>query len=775
MLSYQVKAQLKTCESQVKACELQGKACESQVKACELQVKACESQVKAYKDDTSPRSIAHEKLGEVLRILRNILEKYPPLQSTELLMAAGALIQQVKGFSYEDVDANPAEFFEAIDLLALSFSSRVSEYLMGDLDSASSVVSSKTKSCDNILGLEDKSEDGKEPEGLSHEQTDAVLLRLEQGVEYALHRAKVWAKYAKDVMAYVEKRALLELEYSRNLAKLAQSMKPALKEESYLPFQSVYCTALDQDVENCANSQRTTNLIQGHKFLEVLRAHRTANPKDLVVIKLEAISVSDPQLETEFKIMKKMEGKEGFPEVYHFGLTNNARYRGLVVELLGENLQELFRRSGHNFPQKLVVQVTIQLLRRMRDLHEAGFVYRDVKPENVVCGLGFKRGLLYLIDFGLVNNWRKSVTGGHVDQNDEEGGGIVGTTRYMSIHSHNGLRQSRRDDLESLFYVVVYLLRGSLPWQSLGGGLEPSNKNRLVLDCKMSNSVEELCKGFPQEFVNLGKVARNLGFAEAPPYDSLSNGFQQLAVALSVGNDEGIVWPVMSEGDSSVTKSSVTGTVSTSARPFAMPPTTPKIKTNSAVLEATGAYHKSKSSVTEVVNKNQGGKAVPISASPSHATKVLSSSTMEDIQTEISASPAPKSVSSSSPGPSPLSSRRFEHEKKRKNLKETWTREVKRMQDAVTNLRKARMAYVTRQQELVRAREATMRLRDASGPQEEKEAAKKRRVEDEAVQREFLIPRDKSLLCRSQIGLRSNDDELASSIAYEFEHRIDAR
>ncbi|XP_064476776.1 rho GTPase-activating protein 45-like isoform X2 [Ornithodoros turicata] len=228
------------------------------------------------------RVAAHERLGEVLRILRSILEKYPPIQSTELLMAAGTLIQHVKGHSYGSEEKSESlEFFEAIDQLALAFSSRVSEYLMGDLDTSINAVS-KTRSCDNLLSP-DKDSDGLsrmyESSALTGQQVDSRLMRISEGVELSLKRAKVWSKYAKDVMTYVEKRANLEAEHARNLLKLAQTMRPVLKEESFLPFQSIYCTAIDQDLDNANNCLSNCTLLHDHKFVEPLSARRNEHEK----------------------------------------------------------------------------------------------------------------------------------------------------------------------------------------------------------------------------------------------------------------------------------------------------------------------------------------------------------------------------------------------------------------------------------------------------------------------------------------------------------------
>jgi len=230
------------------------------------------------------RVTSHERLSDVLKILRHMLEKYPALQSNDLVAAAGLLIQNVKNFNYEEgTRTDPKEFFEALDGLALAFSSRVSEYLMGDLDSniSMSSASSKTKSCENLL-----SHDGdptttaiQEDEILSPDQIDSLLMLHDQGVDHALQRAKIWAKYAKDVMCYVEKRTTLQLDLARNLTKLVQTCRPLLKEESYLPFQSIYCTALDQDLEMCTSTQTSCGLLQGYKFLEPLAARRAEHEK----------------------------------------------------------------------------------------------------------------------------------------------------------------------------------------------------------------------------------------------------------------------------------------------------------------------------------------------------------------------------------------------------------------------------------------------------------------------------------------------------------------
>ena len=223
-----------------------------------------------------------------------MLEKYPALQSNDLVAAAGLLIKKVKEFDYEECQ-RPGEhkdFFESLDGLALAFSSRVSEYLMGDLDSNVSLssASSKAKSYENLLSSHEQQQDagalagaslghGLEEEVLSPDRIDSLLMHHDCGVDLALQRAKIWSKYAKDVISYVEKRTAMQVDFSKNLTKLVQTCRPQLQEESYLPFQSIYCTALDNDLELCASMQTSSGLLQGYKFLEPLQSRRSEHEK----------------------------------------------------------------------------------------------------------------------------------------------------------------------------------------------------------------------------------------------------------------------------------------------------------------------------------------------------------------------------------------------------------------------------------------------------------------------------------------------------------------
>ena len=121
-------------------------------------------------------------------------------------------------------------------------------------------------------------------------------------------------------------------------------------------------------------------------------------------------------------------------------------------------------------------------------------MHRDVKPDNFLIGPGKRQHMIFAIDFGLAKRYKDPRTGKHIAYRDNKN--LTGTARYASLNTHLGIEQSRRDDLEGMCYVLMYFLRGSLPWQ----GLAADNKNekyKKIMELKMSTSAESLCKGFP--------------------------------------------------------------------------------------------------------------------------------------------------------------------------------------------------------------------------------------------------------------------------------------
>lgn len=205
------------------------------------------------------RSVAVERLGVMLGILRPLLMRYGNLKTQEVMDSTENLIKQVTQTSeYGDYHSSTVDFYEALDALRAAMSHSVSEFVAADCESSS--YDTTIRASPNIIFPSYDPEAAAEASAStdldyntaarkdaihSVDQVDSVLMRHDRGVDMALERAKIWSKYTKDVIYYVEKRIAIELDWAKNMAKLAQERRPVLKEESHLPFQSNFCTALD--------------------------------------------------------------------------------------------------------------------------------------------------------------------------------------------------------------------------------------------------------------------------------------------------------------------------------------------------------------------------------------------------------------------------------------------------------------------------------------------------------------------------------------------------
>lgn len=167
------------------------------------------------------------------------------------------------------------------------------------------------------------------------------------------------------------------------------------------------------------------------------------------------------------------------PRIYHFGTQDN--FKVLVMQRLHRSLEDVFQAQGCRLSTRTVAVIALQLIQRVQMLHEHSFIHRDLKPENFMVGFDGDPNI-YLIDYGLAKRWRERKTGQHISF--AEGKPLTGTARYASINTHLGMEQSRRDDLESIGYILVYLMKGSLPWQGVAmkGG---ANKYNLVKNMKI--------------------------------------------------------------------------------------------------------------------------------------------------------------------------------------------------------------------------------------------------------------------------------------------------
>jgi casein kinase 1 len=233
----------------------------------------------------------------------------------------------------------------------------------------------------------------------------------------------------------------------------------------------------------------------------------------------------NPQLIHEHKIYRFLAGMDGIPNVY--GLYDWGRSRVLIMDHLGPSLETLFRRCSRRFSLKTVLMIADQMLRVIEWVHSCGVLHRDIKPQNFLVGRGEQRNKIYLIDFGCSTTWIDPRT--HLHEIYTRNNGLIGTCYYVSINTHLGDLQSRRDDLESILYVLVRFLIGRLPWQ--GAHIKDAKeRGDRVTQTKIHTAPEMLCAGLPQEFRMILEGIRSLNFDEAPNYFWMRQTFMDLFI-----------------------------------------------------------------------------------------------------------------------------------------------------------------------------------------------------------------------------------------------------
>ncbi|KAL7300024.1 hypothetical protein TKK_0007332 [Trichogramma kaykai] len=261
-----------------------------------------------------------------------------------------------------------------------------------------------------------------------------------------------------------------------------------------------------------------------------------------VAIKLENVRARHPQLMYESKLYKILHGGVGIPHIRWYGVERE--FNVLVMDLLGPSLEDLFTYCSRKFTIKTVLMLADQMIGRIEFVHCKHFIHRDIKPDNFLMGIGRHCNKLFLIDFGLAKKFRDSRTRMHISYREDKN--LTGTARYASINAHLGIEQSRRDDMESLGYVLMYFNRGSLPWQGLKAATK-KQKYEKISEKKMSTPVEVLCKGFPAEFSMYLNYCRGLRFEEGPDYMYLRQLFRILFRTLNYQYDYTFDWTMLKQ------------------------------------------------------------------------------------------------------------------------------------------------------------------------------------------------------------------------------------
>ena len=267
-------------------------------------------------------------------------------------------------------------------------------------------------------------------------------------------------------------------------------------------------------------------------FGDVYLSVNKLNPLKKIAAKVEKKNSKKERVYNEYKIYRKLHKREnmyGIPKVYEFVQT--ADYNIMFMELLNVSLDEKFVELKKKFELGTVIKLGIDIVKLLRVCHVNNYIHRDIKPNNFMIGRDENINKIYIMDFGLSKRYIDK-EGNHIKFHKNRS--LIGTARYASINMHMGIEPSRRDDLESVGYMLVYFLKGVLPWQ----GLKKKSKGKKHLgeigNIKMSTSLDLLCDELPNCFKDYLKYCRELGFDEDPNYEYLLLLFKKTAEDLGL-------------------------------------------------------------------------------------------------------------------------------------------------------------------------------------------------------------------------------------------------
>ncbi|CAL5205210.1 unnamed protein product [Lathyrus oleraceus] len=294
---------------------------------------------------------------------------------------------------------------------------------------------------------------------------------------------------------------------------------------------------------------------------------------EIVAVKLEKKNTRHPQLLQEAKLYSILQGESGIPNMKWCGTDGD--HNVLVMDLLGRSLEDLFVFCGNKLSLKAVLMLADQMLSRIEYMHSKGFLHRDIKPDNFLMGIRRKSSQVYIIDFGLAKRYRDPKTKKHIAYREKKN--LTGTARYASCNTHLGIEQSRRDDLESIGYVLMYFLRGSLPWQGLKAVTKEEKYNK-IREKKLSTPIETLCESYPVEFASYFHYCRSLAFDQDPDYGFLKRLFRDLFTCEGYEYDNLFDWTILRNRqvqqtrrqNQSSTSDAVPSAVPSSMEPLAM-------------------------------------------------------------------------------------------------------------------------------------------------------------------------------------------------------------
>lgn len=287
------------------------------------------------------------------------------------------------------------------------------------------------------------------------------------------------------------------------------------------------------------NGYIITKYIASGSFGNVFQGYDNKT-KEIVALKIPIITNlknGEKELLKESKVYKVL-NKEKIDGISSMKIVTNKELnkKVIIMDLLGPSLEKLLR-THKKIRLKSIILLAIQMIKVLEHIHGCGYIHRDIKPDNFVMDNSSIQKL-YCIDFGLAKKYLTSDNKEHIPF--KKNGNFCGTARYASLAAHRGEEQSRKDDLEAVGYLLIYLFKGTLPWVNIKHK-EKKERYKLIMEAKENVSNEELCEQLPKEFLVYFKYVKSLDFDENPRYKSLIGMFTKLFDSKKYNNNN-LIW-----------------------------------------------------------------------------------------------------------------------------------------------------------------------------------------------------------------------------------------
>ena len=311
---------------------------------------------------------------------------------------------------------------------------------------------------------------------------------------------------------------------------------------------------------------RLIHCIGSGSFGEIYVGNDLQNNNEMVALKLEPLYAKYPQLQYESSVYQDLQGGCNIAHFVWFG--SEAMQKIMAIQNLGRSLDTLFNFSMNQFSMKTILMIADQMISAIEFMHKKGYIHRDIKPENFLMGADKNnKNVLYIIDFGLSTQY--IISNSKLEKNKQQANApsnnnindaynsnmdyfyhikptknnkFIGNAKFQSINGHKGLTLSRRDDMEAIAYLLIYFLKGSLPWDEVTARRDKKLLFEQITQIKIKTSTEKLCQGLPKEFSQYLNSVKSLKFDEEPHYAEYRKMFRELFIKMGYIYDYDYDW-----------------------------------------------------------------------------------------------------------------------------------------------------------------------------------------------------------------------------------------